>query len=116
MRAAKLLSELRQAPSHAKPGGNQMPYINEIVGLFFLAIGAAAVVVAITAFWRVQFGTAKREERSFGDTLKHINALLNTWLEILRLIPERFRHIFVLLPIGVVLMASGLWVLVQKPI
>jgi len=93
-----------------------MPYINEIVGLLLLALGIAAVVVALAAFWHVQFGSRGEAQRSLGDTLQHINAVLKTWLEILRVIPERFRHIFVLLPFGLILMALGLYVLVHKPI
>jgi hypothetical protein len=88
--------------------------LNDIVGVALLILGGLMVIIALAAFVKVQFFTAGT--KSFNETLKQINELLKSWEKILLLIPPPMRHIFVLLPLGLVVGAAGLWILTKKPI
>jgi hypothetical protein len=92
-----------------------LAHINQFVGLVLLALGVAATVVCLIAFLRVSFQAAERK-RGAKEILEQINALIRNWTALLKLLPLKFRHIFVLLPVGLVLIFAGLYILIKKPI
>jgi hypothetical protein len=88
--------------------------LNKIIGLFLFALGAITFIICLAAFVKVAF--AKESRKAGEGLLEQINALLNVWLNILKIIPKAFRHIFLLLLFGVLLMGAGYYILAYKPL
>lgn len=91
--------------------------LNEIVGLVLLILGGLMILISLAAFVKVEFFSGKTKGlKEINETLKQVNALLKNWAKILLLIPVPMRHIFVLLPLGLIVVGAGVWILVYKPI
>jgi hypothetical protein len=91
--------------------------LNDIVGLVLLIVGLLMVFISLAAFLKVEFGGGKTKGlKEINETLKQANALLEKWVKLLGLLPERIRHVFVLLPLGLIVAGAGVWILVYKPI
>lgn len=91
-----------------------MTYINEIVGFTLLALGVITVIICLLAFVKVVF--AKENKKGVKEVLAEINALLKVWLEILKILPESVRHIFLLLLFGMTFIVAGILILAYKPL
>jgi len=91
--------------------------LNDIVGVALLILGGLMVLIALAAFVKIEFfsGTTKGL-KEINETLKQVNALLKSWTKILLLIPPPMRHIFVLLPLGLLVGLAGVLILSYKPI
>ena len=90
-----------------------MRYLNEIIGLIVFGLGVVTFIICLAAFVKVVFGRQPR--KGAADIMKQIDALLKTWIEALKIIPEGLRHIFLLLPFGIILMLGGYYTLAFKP-
>ena len=91
--------------------------LNSIVGIVLLVVGLLMVLISLAAFLKVEFGGGKTKSlKEINETLKQANALLEKWVKLLGLLPERIRHVFVLLPLGLIVVGTGVWILAYKPI
>ncbi len=88
--------------------------LNDVVGIALLIMGGLMAIIALAAFVQVQFFSGTK--KGLTETLKQVNELLKSWTKILLLIPEPMRHIFVLLPLGLIVAGVGVWILTKKPI
>ncbi len=91
--------------------------LNNVVGGALFILGVLMVIIALAAFVKVQFFSGKKKSlKEINETLKQVNALLKSWTKILLLIPAPMRHIFVLLPLGLIVALGGVLILIYKPI
>lgn len=87
--------------------------LNNVVGVALLILGGLMVIIALVAYVKVlRDGTKK----GTAEVLEQVNELLKSWTKLLLLIPPPMRHIFVLLPLGLIVGGVGVWILTNKPI
>jgi hypothetical protein len=93
-----------------------MAYINEIVGLTFLALGVITVIISLVAFVVTVFRRRKRKAvKDWTALLREVNALIKNWTSLLDRLPRNIRHVFVLLPFGFILIGLGVYILAKHP-
>jgi len=92
----------------------KVSYMNEIIGFVLLGLGIVIVLICLVAFLRVVF--SQQKVKGATEVLEQINALIKNWVSLLAIVPDGFKHIFALLPFGLVFVLLGLYILIRKPI
>jgi len=92
-----------------------MTYINEIVGLVLLALGVIIIIISLAAFLITISRRRKKGVKEWTNLLKEVNALIKNWTSLLDRLPVDVREVFVLLPLGLILIVLGAYILAKHP-
>jgi hypothetical protein len=91
--------------------------LNLILGLILFVLGGLMMLIGVVAFVKVQFFTGDtRSLKDLKETLAEANLLLKNWRQLLLVLPKPFRSVFWMLTLGGILIAAGLYLLIDKPI
>ena len=92
-----------------------MTYINEIVGLVLLALGVIIIIISLAAFLETLSRRRTKGVKDWTNLLKEVNGLIKSWTGLLDRLPIDVREVFVLLPLGLILIGLGTYILAKHP-